>query len=211
MILTHVQLDLSNLLTRAAVEDAQAMHSLVIHTALAGEARRLVLWAAPTPGALIIRHHRPIHAEEFPAGWVRSVTHVPQWSGAPGAHATIAVIMERKLTYNAGQRDRIRAAGRSPHHRKIRQPRAMQTLLEARLAPVMDVISVASLRCWRVQGHRPRSGHHMWAHPILLNATGVITDPSGLAAMMDEGVGSNRSYGCGLILARPASAAVVPS
>ena len=195
--------------------DVKALHDRVIVAALAGEPIRPVLWATPRPRVLIVRHDRPIQREDWTPGWAVSVSHAPYWLPSGGDTIDAAVVMDAGTSGQSHAQWRRQVAecvakggqGRAekkPH--RVRSPETMAEVLAARLAGILGPVTVEVARSWHLVGHRVREGRVQHSNHTLLRVSGTVLDAPALHALMAEGVGRNKSFGCGLILARPSVA-----
>jgi hypothetical protein len=210
-------LTMARLTDKAPVNDIKRMHDTVIIAALSGENLRPVLWVQPDPYLLIVRHDRALQSADFPVGHVMDIVHRPYWWPPVGA------VIDWSVMVDAGQSGQTQAqwlrdvsavetgilsakilARGCPQPRRIRTPERMLELITDRFALVMDVRDAAVARHTPRRGHRHREGRVMWSNQVLLRGAGLVRDETGLHALMREGVGRHRAFGCGLILARPA-------
>ena len=179
-----------------------------------GKHPRPVLWATPRPHLLIVRHDRPLTLHDWPVGWATSVSHTPYWWPPNGALIEGAVVVDAGQSGQShGQWDRQSArwdqsppsvpgrAQKRPH--RVRRPEAMVEVLAGRLAGVLDDLTVTLAGSWHLTGQRPKDGRVQHSNHTLLRFQGRVVDEPAMRDLMTVGVGRNRSFGCGLILARP--------
>ena len=197
--------------------DVKHLHDLVIQAALAGEQPRPVLWAIPQPRVLIVRHDRPITREDWPRGWAVGITHSPYWWPPTGSLIDGAVVMDAGQSGQShGQWVReceLVAAGQVPgktsartekRGHTVRPPEAMVEVLTGRLAGILDGLDVTLARAWHLTGRREKEGRVQHSNHTLLRFRGRVCDEPALRALMAEGVGRNKAFGCGLVIARQA-------
>jgi hypothetical protein len=204
----------------AAVRDVKCLHGVVLVAALSGEEPRPVLWARPEPRLLIVRHDRPITATDMPEHWVDGITHSPYWlPDTAGQAVSLAFIVERGQTGQSrggyekenawrvanGKQPRGTVSGTGRQRHRIRTVERMLELCTERLTPLLAELTMHHVKAWHQPGERTlETGGLMHANPLMIRASGTVIDITGLRKIMEDGIGRHRSFGCGLILARPA-------
>jgi len=196
--------------------DVKHLHDVVIQAALAGEQPRPVLWATPQPRLLVIRHDRPITRDDMHPRWATSVIHSPYWWPPAGALIGGAVVMDAGQSgqshsqwvrecglVEAGQIPNKHSARTEKRRHTVRAPEVMVEVLAGRLSGLIDELDVTLARSWHLTGRRVKEGRLQHSNHTLLRFRGRVADAPALHALMEVGVGRNKSFGCGLILARP--------
>lgn len=197
--------------------DLQAVHGLVLQAALAGEPHRPVLWAQPGPRILVIRHDRAVTTTDLPPGLAEHVTHSPYWLPPAGAAVDWAVTVDASVcgqtrnqwaARNALNLTRGKGRRAEPKPSRIRTPEQVLDVVTARLSGAgLDVPAArAASRRHRI-GHRPREGRTLHSNQVTVRGAGTVTDAAALHDLMVRGIGRNKSFGCGLMFARPATVA----
>lgn len=203
----------SALLTAAAAHaarDIKRAHDAVIQAALPGQPLRTVLWAQPTPRTLLIRHDQPITALDLPPGWAEDVTCAPQWLPGQGQRIEWAVTVDanqRAESHQQAERRRAASPGRARRGTRVRAADRMLELVTSQLGGAgLTILGAAAGQVEHRVGRR-RDGRLMHTNPVRLHGEALVEDPAPFTALILSGVGRSRSFGCGLLLARPARGA----
>lgn len=182
MILTAVQLRPRHGL------DARRLHqAIVTATRQPQDQTPRVLWSAPGPTRIYIRHNTPI--DDFPNGAITATS--PYTIHATG-DIRITGIINPDIT-TRGRRIPL-----------LTEP-DIHDWVTTRL-PWVHIHTITTTPIPPATGHKPHTGR-VTLHRVGMTVTGTVTDPASAVQAHINGIGHGKAYGCGLLISQPLQAA----
>ena len=148
-----------------------------------------LLWAQPRRDMLVVQAPTPAHVERL--GGVECSASVVTPAFEEGQRVELSGIFNPQAARKSGAGGRGQRTAVPPEH--------LSAWFTARLAGVVDVAEVRAEPLSALHTHKP--GRVVHAARAGFHAEGIVAHPRRLAWLCAHGLGAQKAYGCGLLLA----------